>query len=108
VPVVEFDRKDVIQDDFLRAIGATRSPDSLRHYIPATDSFRLALIAGLGWGTIPEEQAEEDRAAGLLVDLARDIPLDVPLYWHQWKLDSPALAVLAESIESAAREVLYQ
>jgi LysR family transcriptional regulator (chromosome initiation inhibitor) len=108
VPVIEFDRKDMVQDNFLRAIGATRSANTVRHYIPATDAFRQAVVTGLGWGTIPEDQADEDRAAGRLVDLAQDTPLDVRLYWHQWKLDSPALAVLAESVESAARDVLYQ
>ena len=108
VPVVEFDRKDVIQDNFLRAIGATRSATTVRHYFPATDAYRQAVVNGLGWGNVPENQAEADRAAGLLVDLAPDLPLDVPLYWHQWKLDSPALAVLAECIERDARDVLYQ
>ena len=108
VPVVEFDRKDVVQDSFVRAVGAERSPATVRHYVPSTAAFRQAVVNGLGWGTIPEEHAEEDRAAGRLVDLAEDLPLDVPLYWHQWKLDSPALAVLAESVAAAARDVLYQ
>ena len=107
-PVIEFDRKDVVQDNFARAIGAVRSATTVRHYVPSTAAFRQAVINGLGWGTIPEEHAEEDRAAGRLVDLAKDRPLDVPLYWHQWKLDSPALAALAGSVEAAARDVLYQ
>ncbi|HEY4458051.1 MAG TPA: LysR family transcriptional regulator ArgP [Pseudonocardiaceae bacterium] len=107
-PVIEFDRKDVVQDNFARAIGALRSPATVRHYVPSTEAFRQAVINGLGWGTIPEQQAEDERAAGALVDLAVDTPFDVPLYWHQWKLDSPALATVAESIEATAREVLYQ
>jgi LysR family transcriptional regulator (chromosome initiation inhibitor) len=107
-PVIEFDRKDVVQDSFARVIGAARSATTVRHYVPSTAAFRQAVINGLGWGTIPEEHAEEDRAAGRLVDLAKDRPLDVPLYWHQWKLDSPALAALAESVEAVARDVLYQ
>jgi LysR family transcriptional regulator (chromosome initiation inhibitor) len=108
VPVLEFDRKDVVQDNFVRAIGGIPSAGTIRHYVPATDAFRQAAIDGLGWGTIPEQQAEEDRAEGLLVNLAKDTHLDVPMYWHQWKLDSPALAVLAQAVEAAARDVLYQ
>lgn len=108
VPVLEFDRKDVVQDNFVRAIGGTPSAATIRHYVPATDAFRQAAISGLGWGTIPEQQAEEDSAAGRLVNLAPDRYLDVPMYWHQWKLDSPALAVLAQAVEAAARQVLYQ
>jgi LysR family transcriptional regulator (chromosome initiation inhibitor) len=107
-PVIEFDRKDVVQDNVARAVGAVRSAATVRHYVPSTEAFRQAVISGLGWGAVPEQQAEHERAAGTLVDLAVDTPYEVPLYWHQWKLDSPALAALAESVEATARDVLYQ
>ncbi|SLI24744.1 chromosome replication initiation inhibitor protein [Mycobacteroides abscessus subsp. abscessus] len=33
--------------------------------------------------------------------------VDVPLYWQQWKLDVPALALVAETIATAAAESLH-
>jgi LysR family transcriptional regulator (chromosome initiation inhibitor) len=32
--------------------------------------------------------------------------MDVALYWQQWKLDSPALAALAEAVTATAAEAL--
>jgi LysR family transcriptional regulator (chromosome initiation inhibitor) len=51
---------------------------------------------------VPEAQA----ARRALVDLAPDRPLDVPLHWQQWKLDSPALAAVAEAVAKGAKTAL--
>jgi LysR family transcriptional regulator (chromosome initiation inhibitor) len=32
--------------------------------------------------------------------------VDVPLYWQQWKLDSPALAAVAQAVVAAASDAL--
>jgi LysR family transcriptional regulator (chromosome initiation inhibitor) len=60
----------------------------------------------MGWGTVPEVQAEPLLRAGQLVKLAPDRIVDVPLYWQQWKLDSPALAAVAEAVAAVAAESL--
>jgi LysR family transcriptional regulator (chromosome initiation inhibitor) len=106
-PVVVFDRKDDLQDGFLRTIGAAQPTGQVRHQVPGTDAFRQAVLTGLGWGVIPEAQAALGRAEGTLVDLAPATPVDVPLYWHQWKLDSPALSAVAESVARIAAEALH-
>jgi LysR family transcriptional regulator (chromosome initiation inhibitor) len=51
---------------------------------------------------VPEEQAAPRLRSGALVALAPDRPVDVPLYWQQWKLDSPALAAVASSVAATA------
>ncbi len=75
-----------------------------RHHIPASESFVDAVAAGLGWGMVPELQAASRGEA--LVDLAPERPLDVPLHWQQWKLDSPTLAAVAAAIARGAKESL--
>jgi LysR family transcriptional regulator (chromosome initiation inhibitor) len=105
-PVVIFDRKDDLQDRFLRKLAPRRAPGSARHYVPASEAYVDAVTAGLGWGMIPEAQAAALRARGDLVDLAADRPIDVSLYWQQWKLDSPAMAAVADAVTSTARRVL--
>jgi LysR family transcriptional regulator (chromosome initiation inhibitor) len=42
---------------------------------------------------------------GALLDLAPGHAVDVPLYWQQWKLDSPALKALSDAVISAARVI---
>lgn len=106
VPVIVFDRKDDLQDRFLRGLAPRRTPRGPRHYVPSSEAFVEAVAAGLGWGMIPDAQAAEHRAMGTLVELAADRPVDVPLYWQQWKLDSPALASVAEAVAAVAARAL--
>ncbi|GHB60906.1 transcriptional regulator ArgP [Streptomyces cirratus] len=107
-PAIVFDRRDELQDRFLRSLaGAQEAPaGAVRHHVPTSEGFRDAVAAGLGWGMVPQPQAEPLLAAGELVLLAPRRPLDVPLYWQQWKLDSPALAAVATVIARAAAEAL--
>jgi LysR family transcriptional regulator (chromosome initiation inhibitor) len=100
-PVVIFNRKDDLQDGFLRGLGLSASGP--RHYVPATDAFLEAVESGLGWGMIPDIQRA---AAGPLVEIAPDRPVDVPLYWQQWKLGSPALGAVGDAVADHAARVL--
>lgn len=107
-PVIVFDRRDELQDRFVRSLtpdgaGASR----IRHCVPTSEGFCDAVAAGLGWGLVPEPQAEPLLRSGALTDLAPGRQVDVPLYWQQWKLDVPALALVAETIAAAAAESLH-
>ncbi|MEU1853528.1 LysR family transcriptional regulator ArgP [Streptomyces sp. NPDC019990] len=106
-PVVTFDRQDDLQDGFVRRLTHGRSGASaLRHYVPTSEGFVAAVAAGLGWGLVPEAQAEPLLRVGRLVPLAEGRATDVPLYWQQWKLDSPALAQVAEAVTATAAQAL--
>ncbi|HEV3172826.1 MAG TPA: LysR family transcriptional regulator ArgP [Actinocrinis sp.] len=109
-PVVVFDRKDDLEDRFLRRLAARRTGTGAagtvrRHHVPASEAYVEAIAAGLGWGMLPEAQAAQ-RQEGELVHLAPQLPIDVPLYWQQWKLDSPALAAVAEAVARTAETAL--
>jgi LysR family transcriptional regulator (chromosome initiation inhibitor) len=104
-PVVTFDRSDDIQDGFLRGLGRAGA-GRMRHAVPTSEGFVEAVALGLGWGMVPEAQAGPLLRTGRLISLAPDRPVDVPLYWQQWKLDSPALAALADAVTAAASAAL--
>lgn len=97
-PVVEFDRKDDLQRDWVRSIDPGARPP--QHYVPASSEFVQAVALGLGWGMVPSLQAEAHPGLEPLAD-----GVDVPLFWQQWALDSPALALVAEALRAAARTV---
>ncbi len=103
-PVVIFNRKDDLQDRFLRRLGP-RVTSGPRHYVPASEAFFEAVASGFGWGMLPDIQID-GRAAGDLVEIASDRPVDVPLYWQQWKLGSPALTAVGDAVAAAAAEYL--
>ncbi|MFE9775225.1 LysR family transcriptional regulator ArgP [Streptomyces sp. NPDC005931] len=103
-PVVVFDRRDDFQDGFVRRLTGGRAEASARrHYVPTSEGFVEAVAAGLGWGMVPEAQADPLLRTGRLTVFAPDRAVDAPLYWQQWKLDSPALAALAEAVTAAAQ-----
>lgn len=104
-PVVVFDRRDDFQDAFVRRLGRDGA-GAARHHVPTSEGFVEAVAAGLGWGMVPQPQADPLLRTGRLVDFAPDLAVDVPLYWQQWKLDSPALATVADAVVRAAAETL--
>lgn len=106
-PVVVYDRRDNLQDAFARHITGSAA-SRRRHHVPASEAFVEAVAAGLGWGMVPSVQAAPRLQAGTLVSFAPDRPVDVPLYWQQWKLDSPALSAVAEAVAATAAETLRQ
>ena len=110
-PVVIFDRRDDLQDGFLReltggsasaAVGTAQETTQVRHLIPASEAYLGAVASGLGWGMLPDEQ-EAQLPPGAVVDLAPGRTVEVELYWQRWKLDSPALAALTKAVTEAAR-----
>lgn len=104
-PIVVFDRKDDLQDRFLRDAGVSgaRAP---RHYVPTSDGFARAVVSGLGWGLLPEQQCLDHLAAGTLVELAPQAPVDVVLFWQRWSLASPLLDEVTRVVEAAALDHL--
>ena len=105
-PVVTFDRNDDLQDAFLRAC-AGRPGQAPRHVIPASNDFARAVLLGLGWGVLPEQQCLAEIADGSLVELAAEHPVDVPLYWQRWNLSSPLLDAVSAAVQAAARRDLF-
>jgi LysR family transcriptional regulator (chromosome initiation inhibitor) len=79
----------------------------MRHFVPSSEGFTAAVVAGMGWGMVPGPQAESHLAAGRLVLLEPERPLDVALFWQQWKLDSPALSSVAAAVAQVAAEALH-
>lgn len=108
-PVVVFDRRDDFQDGFVRRLTRGRTEAGVRrHYVPTSEGFVQAVAAGLGWGMVPQAQADPLLRSGRLTVFAPGHEVDAPLYWQQWKLDSPALAAVTGAVTEAAAEALYR
>lgn len=107
-PVVVFSRKDRLQADFIQAELGLMPGSYPVHYVPASDPFMDAVKLGLGYGMLPEPQYANAIETGELIDLAPGKYMDVPLFWHAWRVQSPALERLGQAVVSAARSALLQ
>ncbi|MUM19455.1 LysR family transcriptional regulator ArgP [Mycobacterium sp. CBMA271] len=95
-PMIRWDRRDALQDQFLRKLFR-RDIVVPEHYVPTTAGNTDALRVGLGWGMMPE-QLDRDG----LVDVAPGRYLDVPLYWQHWKFESATLNAITSAVRDAA------
>jgi LysR family transcriptional regulator, chromosome initiation inhibitor len=103
-PLVDFDRRDDLQTEWLRAAGLDADAPP-RHYVPASNDFATAVRLGVGWALLPRFQSQAGLDAGELV-LIGGSPIDVPLYWQQWNLRSPLLDAIADEIVDEGRRLL--
>ncbi|GAA3883674.1 LysR family transcriptional regulator ArgP [Saccharothrix violaceirubra] len=104
LPVIVFDEKDDLQDAFCRD-RTGRPAAARRHHLPDSPVFEDAVVAGLGWGLLSEQQLRRHRG---LVDLFPEHPVDVALHWQRWKLDSSVLRRVSEAVSEAAAAELRQ
>ncbi|MDV8147495.1 ArgP/LysG family DNA-binding transcriptional regulator [Arthrobacter sp. B10-11] len=101
-PVIIYDRKDDLQDRYLRRLSR-KSLQPPRHYVPAAHEFGEAIRLGMGWGLLPELEIGDDLDQGTLQTLAARSFVDVPLHWQQWRYGSAVLDGVAGAIQDAAR-----
>jgi LysR family transcriptional regulator, chromosome initiation inhibitor len=99
-PTVVFNEKDQLQDRVLAAHGVGRPP--VVHRVPSTADFLQAVVAGMGWGLVPEPQFTASVDTGTLVRLPGAKPLGVSLFWQRWRLQSAALDELTAAVRTAA------
>ena len=105
-PMVNFDRRDDLQHRFLRGIGG-RATDVPRQHIPTSADFARAVILGLGWGLLPEQQCLTELGDGRLVELAPGHPIDVVLYWQRWNIASRLLDQVTDAVGRVAAASLH-
>lgn len=106
-PCLTFNRKDRLQALWLRrALGISAAPPT--HWLPSSQAFVDAALAGIGWGMNPEVLVAGHLHAGRLVALRPDRPLDVPLFWQRSRIASTTLADLTRAVLQAGRSLLRQ
>ncbi|MBS0565006.1 MAG: LysR family transcriptional regulator ArgP [Proteobacteria bacterium] len=104
-PALEFNAKDRLQRDWVRGLTG-QAPALPCHRIASPGAFVEATLRGLGWGMNPECLVAPAIAAGRLVALAPDRPLDVALFWQVARLPGDALGPLTSAVRAAAGRVL--
>lgn len=104
-PAITFDGKDRLQADWLRSVFGRRVGFPT-HRIASSQAFVDAALLGIGWGMNPLALVEPHLAAGRLVALVPDRPLDVPLYWQASRIGAGTIAPVSRAVRAAAREAL--
>jgi len=71
------------------------------HRLPNGEARHDAIRLGLGWGFLPAAVYRDGESSGLLAGLPRSA-IEVPLFWHRWRLDTPTLIRIDGAVRRAA------
>lgn len=102
-PALVFNRRDELQERFVRRTLGGRPGQLRAHSVPSPNAFVEASLIGLGWGLNPEQLADAHLKSKRLLELIPGKWLDVPLYWQQWALASDSLNSLAAALSARAK-----
>jgi LysR family transcriptional regulator (chromosome initiation inhibitor) len=105
-PAVSYNRKDELQERFVRRVLGGRGGELRAHLFPSPAAFVQATLLGLGWGMNPEPLVGAHLKSRHLIDVAPGKWLDVPLYWQQWGLASRSLERLAAAMTAQSAVAL--
>jgi LysR family transcriptional regulator (chromosome initiation inhibitor) len=104
-PSLTFNRKDRLQAQWVRSV-CKRDVDVPAHWLPSTQAFIDASVAGIGWGMNPRSLVATHLRDGSLVELVPGKILTVPLFWQHTRLQMPMLARLTKSVVAASTAAL--
>ncbi len=104
-PSLIFNQKDRLQSLWLRQVfGADIQPP--QHWLPSSQAFVDASLAGLGWGMNPEILVKDHLRAGRLVALDARFPFEVPLFWQESRIVGPVMADVTRAVVRTAQAML--
>ena len=101
-PAVIFNRKDGLQDLFLKNHFQITHAPYPRHFVPAVDGFECAITEGLGWGMVPEIALQTRLNPDQCEVIFPALWVDVPLVWQHWTKASNPTNALTKIIQKAA------
>ena len=104
-PALIFDRKDALQARWMQsAFGEALNVPT--HWLPSSQGFVEAALAGIGWGMNPELLVNDHIKGGRLIALTDRPFLDVPLFWQTSRIVSASLRPLTAAVRRAAARTL--
>jgi LysR family transcriptional regulator, chromosome initiation inhibitor len=104
-PALTFNHKDRLQQEWVQQTFG-RLIEFPTHWLPATQAFVDASLAGLGWSLNPVQLVQDHIASGRLVELVPRTLLDRPLYWQINRLAAKRLDRLTRKVVNMARREL--
>jgi LysR family transcriptional regulator (chromosome initiation inhibitor) len=105
-PVLVFNRKDLLQERFVRQVFGVDAGPLSAHCVPSPSAFVEASLLDLGWGLNPEQLVLTHLRKKRLRELVHQRWLDVPLYWQRWTIASPSLDALTTALHAEAKASL--
>ncbi|MDN0077330.1 LysR family transcriptional regulator ArgP [Crenobacter sp. SG2303] len=104
-PAIEFSHKDDLHSEYLADKLGYRGSYP-RFLLPNPASFIDGTRLGFAYSLLPELMLGDELAKGELIDLTPGQWVDLPLYWHHWRVGSALVEDLADTLLAYCRQAL--
>lgn len=95
-PAILYGRDDHLHDRYLAMLGYSDAYPY--HNVPDAGGLAQAIISGMGYGMLADEQLVDKPNTSNLVNIAKEYCLTVDLYWHYWHNSSDTLTKFSNSL----------
>ncbi|CAE6872571.1 HTH-type transcriptional regulator ArgP [Paraburkholderia aspalathi] len=107
-PAVSVGRGNMLLERYFDAAFGMAVGRYRKNLLPSVASQLDTIVADLGYGMLPEQTVLPLLESGRLVDVRRDLPFPVTLYWHRWRAAPPICEAISVEIVEFAREILQE
>jgi LysR family transcriptional regulator (chromosome initiation inhibitor) len=107
-PAVIYNDKDHLHTDIILEKFGLNIESYPHYFIPSSTAFVEAIEFGLGFGMVPDYQIGQRLHTGEWLELLPDSHINIQLYWHHWKQQSPPLAQLTRDMIDKAPSYMNQ
>jgi len=87
-PAVKFDVHDKLHEKYLEEFFDLDGSEINFHIIPSVRGFKEFVLSGYGYALIPKIDIQTELKKKQLISIYNDKVLPVPLYWHNWSIQS--------------------
>lgn len=106
-PAIIYSQRDNLHHRFLKqALGF--EGDIPRMQLPNAQGFLEATRLGLAYSLLPEWMCQQDLQQGSLIDVFPGQQIDLPLYWHHWRVEPMLARDLAQALTGYCQQHLWQ
>ncbi|SDI35372.1 LysR family transcriptional regulator, chromosome initiation inhibitor [Ferrimonas sediminum] len=106
-PTLLFGRDDELLTRFLSRHFGDANGRPPHHQLPSSQGFLDAVLQHMGYALLPQPQVQEALAQGQLQALS-DHRIQVPLYWHSWRLQSPVMETVGHTLIQHGKSALIK
>ncbi len=107
-PSILFNRSDNLLKQFLKGRYDADFNNIPVNYIPSYETFIHAVVMQLGYGIVPEIQAEKYIKSKTLINMCPEHFITIDLYWHCWNIDSLLIKNFTSEIISKSAAFLLK
>ncbi|TKB51098.1 LysR family transcriptional regulator ArgP [Ferrimonas sediminicola] len=106
-PTLTYGRDDELLNRFFARHYPQVTGRPPHHQLPSSQGFVDAVLQHMGYALLPELQVSEALSRGKLRLLCDD-HIDVPLFWHSWRLQSPVMEMVGQVLSAEGKQRLIQ